>query len=430
MNAMTMTARLCQLFLAFVLLVGCHAPNESGDAGAIKFGPPVPGAGPDGSFLGSNGPDKPLVWKYPSSGASGGWTTSLDIDFRTQPNQVFPTDGSYTIAGKTWKKANSAWEASTGIQGCTSGCTGGGSGDYIIPACSSPLTINVGAGIPADFVSGVYTYFAFVVPGYGSMVGLVTANGGSTITMTNQCFAGTSAPGTHFTGGLGSMYAPAMIINGQGMQFVPRSGTNYFGSTRNSIFMEFPLTSAVATAALDTPTRAWSSFDQTIDNSGLDYDGAIMSFDILTSGGSTGIEIVRGYNNCCGGTLGFLGGVAYTNFPSQAVPNPTPVSYAGANPHSTLVIQNPIGFNGVTTQLAGATYDAGWPLAQALVPIAQGSVAPVIGPGVVSLTDGGTLAIGTGDQLVIGLGALRGGAGTTGLREVVTNFRVDIGGYN
>jgi hypothetical protein len=40
-----------------------------------------------------------------------GWKTVLEVDFSQQPNQTFITDGTYTIAGLTWTKGNSANEA-------------------------------------------------------------------------------------------------------------------------------------------------------------------------------------------------------------------------------------------------------------------------------------------------------------------------------
>jgi len=39
---------------------------------------------------------------------AGGWQTVLDIDFTTQAAQTFSTDGTYTIAGKTFTKGNSS----------------------------------------------------------------------------------------------------------------------------------------------------------------------------------------------------------------------------------------------------------------------------------------------------------------------------------
>jgi len=40
--------------------------------------------------------------------SNGGWTTALDLDFTAQPSQTLSTNTTYTIAGKTWTKYNSA----------------------------------------------------------------------------------------------------------------------------------------------------------------------------------------------------------------------------------------------------------------------------------------------------------------------------------
>jgi hypothetical protein len=41
-----------------------------------------------------------------------GWRTVLDLDFTVQTPQTFTTNGNYTIAGKTWTKANSTGDSS------------------------------------------------------------------------------------------------------------------------------------------------------------------------------------------------------------------------------------------------------------------------------------------------------------------------------
>lgn len=423
----TMNTKLRVLLAFFILLIGCHASGQEGTP--IKSsGPPIPQAGDAGTFLGSNGPSQPLSWKVPAGGgASGGWTTSLNIDFTAQTNQVMRTDGTYTIGGVVFTKLHSSSETSTGVNACTGGSCSGS--NYVVPAVNSSITIQGGGGDgTAAFGNGFYAYWN---DGAGhSIVGLVTSTTGSAITMTNKGFPGTSTPSTVMLDA-GSIYATAMVISGVGLQFCPESSTNYFAGTRTAIFLQLPLTQVVSGVAIDTPVRAWANINPSLDLANTNYDGAILSFDILTNGSQTGIEVVRGYDNVSGGSFGFLGGTEYTNAYSQVVPNPPPGAYAS---NGVIVIQNPIGFNGLTTQLIGATYDAGWPSAQSLLPLSQGVLQMPAGggsyiSGVVSLSDGGVLAIGTGDQLVIGLGALRSGSPTV-LREVFTNFRVDTGGYN
>ncbi len=58
------------------------------------------------------------------------WTTALDLDFSAEANQSLSTDGTFTIAGKTWTKANSAHDG-------TAMAIVNGSGLVIVPDSSS-----------------------------------------------------------------------------------------------------------------------------------------------------------------------------------------------------------------------------------------------------------------------------------------------------
>ena len=52
-----------------------------------------------------------VVIPKPSSGGGNGWTTVLDIDFTSLPNQTLGTDGDVTIDGMTWMKEGSSLES-------------------------------------------------------------------------------------------------------------------------------------------------------------------------------------------------------------------------------------------------------------------------------------------------------------------------------
>jgi hypothetical protein len=81
-------------------------------------------------------------WQAGATGGGGGstvvtsglWTTAVDIDFTAQSSQTFTTDGTYTIAGFTWTKNNSANEATH--------ASIGPSGLNFQPASSTDLNTN------------------------------------------------------------------------------------------------------------------------------------------------------------------------------------------------------------------------------------------------------------------------------------------------
>jgi hypothetical protein len=96
--------------------------------------------------------------------AAGGWQTAMDLDFSAQPNQSFPTDGTYTIAGNAnWVKTNSANEVThaqiingTGLQftpGSTSDYNGS---NYSLPLLWVPLSSILPSSY--DWATGIRVY--------------------------------------------------------------------------------------------------------------------------------------------------------------------------------------------------------------------------------------------------------------------------------
>lgn len=74
------------------------------------------------------------------------WRTGLDLDFRAQANQTMATDTTYTIAGLTWTKRNSANDRvamaivnGTGLV-IQPGATGNWFGNYTCPVLDTPLS--------------------------------------------------------------------------------------------------------------------------------------------------------------------------------------------------------------------------------------------------------------------------------------------------
>lgn len=75
-------------------------------------------------FVGYNGSD--VDWEVPSATGGAGWAIAKDIDFSAESSQTLTTDGTYTIGGITWTKANSTNDA-------TAMAVTNGSGLVIIP---------------------------------------------------------------------------------------------------------------------------------------------------------------------------------------------------------------------------------------------------------------------------------------------------------
>lgn len=155
-----------------VLSVACpqqaSTPQQSADAGTHKLGATtkpiafVPAGtngvfalssgveaanaiepGASGNLLTSNG----TVWQSTApSGGGGGWTTDLDCDWTAQANQTISADGPFTACGVSWKKENSAREA-THLQIIN----GTGAVFKVLSADYGPVScLNPGAGTGTD----------------------------------------------------------------------------------------------------------------------------------------------------------------------------------------------------------------------------------------------------------------------------------------
>lgn len=79
------------------------------------------------------------------------WQTALEIDFTAQPNQTLGTDGTVTIAGLSWTKANSANERTATVITNGTGLVWSptSTGDYFNATRTTPLlTLNLSSLIP------------------------------------------------------------------------------------------------------------------------------------------------------------------------------------------------------------------------------------------------------------------------------------------
>ena len=265
---------------------------------------------------------------------SGNWKTALDLDFTTQTNQVLPTDTTYTIAGLTFTKINSANEISTSV---TAG--------YTQPAVGSTVTVSVTSS--AAFKTGFYVYI-----GGGATVGgeyqvSSVPGGGTTIVLTNLGWSVNASPTSSIPSASSTMAGRMVVVNTtgpagaqspNGLIIYPSTPTDFTGATATAPMLYSSLSAVVPNVQWGggTPLRLW--FNETSNNSVAQAD--VTCGGLLVKNGSTysGYTIGRGfvtgpglcsninsiYNNTRNNSLTLTG--YYTSYNCQMVELPAGLS--------------------------------------------------------------------------------------------------------
>lgn len=97
---------------------------------------------------------------------ANGWQTAVDVNFITQANQTFATDGSYTVGGLSWTKVNSSGDATamaivngTGLVVQPASATDLGGATDTGPTLELPFS-NAITGYSSDMPLRIWAYIA------------------------------------------------------------------------------------------------------------------------------------------------------------------------------------------------------------------------------------------------------------------------------